>query len=430
MRRRLSLLMFLQYAVPGAWLPVFPLVLKGLQFTPVEIGWACATSALGAILAPLLWGQIADRWIAAQYCISVCAFAGGVLLWVMSNLTSPLLVFVVALAHWCFIVPIFSMGTALTFRHLRHPEDEFGRVRLWGTMGWVLANWALSIWYADPEWLRPLAGLFRAEQPGSVLADALRLGGLLAFGLSFYALTLPHTPPSPPRSESPGIPASGWFRTVFDAPLLALQLFRQRSFFIFCICLMGLYITMPFNGQMTPLLLESLLEGQGVSTAWLPTLLTLGQSLEIVALGILPFLLLRLGVKGTLLVGILAWTGALAVLAIGEPFGLVVASLGLHGIYITCYLVAGQVFVNRHAQKDIRASAQALLQFLNGVGLLTGHLLVGWVRAAEASRFSPVFAGAAILSGTLVVVFMLGFRDKAAEAGPLPESLVPGPENP
>jgi predicted MFS family arabinose efflux permease len=123
--------------------------------------------------------------------------------------------------------------------------------------------------------------------------------------------------------------------------------------------------------------------------------------------------LLRLEVKGTLLLGIVAWTSALTVLAVGQPPWLVIVSLGLHGVFITCYLVAGQVFVNRRAQDDIRASAQALLQFLNGIGLLAGHLLVGWIRSREPGRFFPAFAMAAVLSGTLVVVFVLGFRTKS-----------------
>ncbi len=99
-------------------------------------------------------------------------------------------------------------------------------------------------------------------------------------------------------------------------------------------------------------------------------------------------------------------------LTVGRPLGLVIPSLGLHGIYITCFLVAGQVFVNRRAQKDIRASAQALLQFLNGVGMLMGNLLVGSIRSLDPDRFMPSFALAAALAGTLVVLFVAGFRTK------------------
>jgi MFS family permease len=397
MRGRLSVLMFLQYAVCGAWVPLFSLILQKLDFTPTEIAWACATAALGALLAPLPWGQIADRWVPAQHCISFCALVAGVLLWVLSELTTPWPVFLTTLGFWFFMVPVISLGTSLTFRHLQHPEREFGPVRMWGTIGWVGANWFLTFWFAAF-----LSG------DGS-LADAFRLGGSLAFVLTLYAWTLPHTPPSTRRMELAAARRSGWLWSALEAPLLAMRLFRQRAFLIYCVCLMGLYITMPFSGQLTPLLLEAL----GVATPWLPATLTIAQSLEITTLGLLPIILLRLEIKGTLLLGMLAWAGALTVLTVGQPLGLVIPSLGLHGIYITCFLVAGQVFVNRRAQQDIRASAQALLQFLNGVGMLFGNLLVGAIRALAPDRFMPSFAVAAALAGTLVVVFVVGFRTKA-----------------
>ena len=114
--------------------------------------------------------------------------------------------------------------------------------------------------------------------------------------------------------------------------------------------------------------------------------------------------------------GILAWAGALVVLALGRPAWLVIGSLGLHGIFITCFLVAGQVYVNRRAPGDVRASAQALLQFINGMGLLVGHLSVGWVRWLCSEDFTLSFAPAAILAIVLAVVFALDFH--AAPDGP------------
>jgi hypothetical protein len=408
MRLRLSVLMFLQYAAPGAWVPLFPLILKELRFTPGEMALACATAALGALLAPLPWGQIADRWVASQHCISLCAFLGGMLLWVLAELTTPWQVFLATLGFWFFMIPAITLGTALTFRHLQRPEREFGPVRMWGTLGWVAANLCLGCWFADTDFLGGLLEFLRPDNPVSELADAFRLGGIMAFCLSLYALSLPHTPPSPRRPPRVDQRRPGWFRSSFEAPLLAWQLFRQRSFLVFCVCLMGLYITMPFSTQLTPLLLQDL----GVTKTWLPATLTIAQSLEVATLGLLPIILLRLEMKGTLFLGIFAWTSALTVLALGHPAWLVIGSLGLHGVYITCFLVAGQVFVNRRAQQDIRASAQALLQFLNGLGLLAGHLLVGWIRSLDAGRFAPAFAMAAVLAGTLLIGFVLGFRTK------------------
>src|SRR5438045_3227106 len=70
---RLSVLMFLQYAIIGAWSPVFGPYLKSLPLTNTQTAWIWTTAALGSMLAPVVWGQIADRWLAAERCISLCA---------------------------------------------------------------------------------------------------------------------------------------------------------------------------------------------------------------------------------------------------------------------------------------------------------------------------------------------------------------------
>src|SRR5947209_15639585 len=129
--------MFLQFAPQGAVLPVFSLHLEELGFTRLEIGWASATQALAALVAPLVAGQVADRWFPAQNCLVVCALLAGVVLWVLATLTSPLAVFGASLAFWLLMGPASTLGTALIFAHLPSPERNFGSVRLWGTLGWV-----------------------------------------------------------------------------------------------------------------------------------------------------------------------------------------------------------------------------------------------------------------------------------------------------
>src|SRR5437867_3060177 len=101
--------MFLQYAVPGAWVPVFTLRLTELSFTHVEIGWACAGSALASLVAPLVAGQVADRWFPAQRCAACCALLGGCLLWLLAELTTPAAVFWTCLAFWLVMVPASTL---------------------------------------------------------------------------------------------------------------------------------------------------------------------------------------------------------------------------------------------------------------------------------------------------------------------------------
>jgi MFS family permease len=386
--------MFLQYAVPGALVPLFSLRLQELGFTPLEIGWACATQALAALVSPLVAGQVADRWFPAERCLAACAFASATTLWVLAELTSPSTVFGTSLVFWLLMGPVLTLGISVSFAHLERPERDFGPVRMWGTVGWMVPGWLLGYWFSNPEWLIGGLALLRPARPSGELADAFRLAGLFGFVLGAYALTLS---PTPPKRR-----AGAWL-----APLAALSLLRGRAFAIYGLCQFGVCVTVPFSIQVTPLLLEAL----GVPRPWLGPTLTLAQSTEMVALWLLPVLLLRLGIRGTMLVGLLAWAGALGILTLGQPTWLVVASQGLNGLCICCYIVAGQVFVNSRAHGEVRASAQALLAFVNGLGMLAGNLLVGGVRRQVNGEFRPTFAvGAAIALG-LVVIFALGFRE-------------------
>jgi NHS family xanthosine MFS transporter len=186
----------------------------------------------------------------------------------------------------------------------------------------------------------------------------------------------------------------------------ALRLLRRRAFAVYFLCNFGLCVTLPFSSQNTPLLLLEL----GLPKDWLGPALTIAQSTEVVALGLLPLLLGRWGHRRLMLAGALAWTTAMMVMTVGRPLGLVVGCLALNGVFICCYLVAGQVFVNSAASGDIRASAQSLLTFTNGLGMLVGNLLAGWVRDRAGGAFAPTFGVAAAIALLALLIFSAGFR--------------------
>jgi hypothetical protein len=389
--------MFLQYAAAGAVIPLYSLRMQELGFSPTDMAWACATQAIAGLLAPLA-GQLADRWLPAEHYLAGCAFLAGILLWQLANLTTPAAVFTVSLVMWLLYVPCLTLGTSISFTHLKRPEVEFGRVRLWGTVGWIAPTWPLSVWFDDPPWLCQVTALVRPETPHSQLADAFRLGAVLAFALASYALTLPHTPP---------------FRRLGNwlAPLGALTLLRSRSFVVYFVCTFGLCVTIPFPQQAMPLLLADL----GIPRPWLARAMPLAQITEIVSLGLLPMILLRLGVRGSMVFGLLAWMLYMVALTLGRPPAFVVASLTMNGICICCFSVAGQVFVNSRARGDVRTSAQALLIFTNSLGMVFGNLLIGWVRTRANGAFPPTFAVAGAITAALVLVFLLGFSDADPE---------------
>ena len=381
--QRFSLLLFLNYATQGAFMPLYSVRLRELGFTPVEIGWASATSAMAALVGPLVAGQIADRFFPAQRCLVVCAALAGILLWFLSGLTSPLAVSTTTLAIWLVLGPANTLCAALCFAHLPNPEQDFGRVRLWGTMGWMAAGWFMGFWLS-----------VRFDPGAADLADIFRLASVMAFALCAYAFTLPHTPPKKRVGH--------WL-----ASLVAFRVLRSRAFFTYWTCSFGMCVTLPFMVQLAPQLLAHL----GVSKDWLGPTLTIAQSTEILSLALLPMLFLRLSIRGTMFLGTLAWTMLLLVLMIGSPLWLVIGSLSMNGLFICCFIVAGQVFVNSKARGDVRASAQALLAFINALGLLIGNLLAGWVHELFQGEFSPTFAVATIIAAVMAGMFLIGFKE-------------------
>src|SRR5262249_37080444 len=174
-------------------------------------------------------------------------------------------------------------------------------------------------------------------------------------------------------------PATSWL-----APVAALCLLRDRSFAVCSAGCFGVCLTMSFCSQAVPLLLAHL----GLSRPWLPPTLTLSQSMEVLMLLLLPLLLLRLGSRHTMILGLVAWTVSQSIWAHGRPLWLVVMALPSWGMVVCCYLIAAQVFVNGRASGDIRASAQGLFTVVNGGGMLTGHLLVGWIRDRTQGDFT------------------------------------------
>jgi Nucleoside H+ symporter len=193
--------------------------------------------------------------------------------------------------------------------------------------------------------------------------------------------------------------------------LAAMRLLKGWPFATYCLCTLGVCITMPFTTQASPLLLEHL----GIVQPWLSPTLTISQVSEVISLFMLPMFLIRLGLRGSMVFGLICWLAALCILAVGEPAWLVISSLPLNGLCVTGFLVTGQVYVNSEARGDLKASVQSLLTFVQGIGLFSGHILVGILRsmaknpADMGDELHLAFQVAAVINAFLLVVFLLCF---------------------
>jgi MFS family permease len=400
---RLSVLMFLQWAVPAALVPLYSVRLRDvLHFDDLTVAVCCATQAAASAASSLVAGQVADRWLSAEKAMSGCAVLAGLALWLLAGVHSPESVFCLTLLFWSATGPMLLLGTTICFAQLTRPDRQFGPIRMWGTIGWMVVGWLVGGWLANPAWLAPLRELLRPEAPPARLDDTCRLGALISFALAGYVWLLPATPPT--RAEAG--------RSRWLAPLEAARLFRNGAFAAYLVCVLGACITFPFSTQSTPLLLRQL----GIADSWVSATLTLAQLTEVLLLFLLPRLLIGLGIRGTMGLGLGAWLAAMAVLSVGEPAGLVVASLGLNGLFVTGFLIAGQVYLNSVAEGDTRASVQGLFSFMGGLGQLVGNLLAGWLRQQTGGELPPTFAVAAGISGVMLILFLAGFRPRPGRA--------------
>jgi nucleoside transporter len=388
-------MMFLQFFVWGAWFVTLSTYLgRGLNFAGSDIGGAYSTMPWGAIVAPFLVGMIADRFFAAEKVLGVLHLVGAVLLWQVSNMTSPGSIYWVLLGYALCYNPTLALVNAVAFNQMTSPEKQFPAVRVYGTIGWIVAGLVVSF-----------LGLEATATPLRIAAGCSALLGIFSFAL-------PHTPP-----KSLGRKVA--VRDVLG--LDALTLMKDRSFAVFVIGSLLICIPLAFYYGFANLFLNE----KGLANA--AGKMALGQVSEVVFMLVMPFFFVRLGVKKMLLVGMLAWAGRYLFFAYGNVSELVfMYYLGilLHGICYDFFFVTGQIYVDNAAPKRIQASAQGFITLITyGVGMLIGSLIAGWVAESKQVMEAGTIVGhdwtaiwlvPAAMSFGVLILFALFFSERAS----------------
>jgi len=392
---RLSLMMFIQFAIWGAWAVLIAGHMRNLGFSDPQINLVYLTTAIGAMLSPLIAGWIADRFLPNQIFTGCVHLVGALLMvaaWRQRDF-GPL--FAVILAYAVLYMPTIALTNAIAFYHMGDSQ-KFGNIRVWGTIGWIVINWLLSLYL---RW-------WEARTPEvSHVGDCLLAAALLSVLMGVYCLTLPHTPPAR-HAQNP------------YAFLEAIKLTSDRNFAVLLAISFVVAIELPFYYNLTFLFLTEPRTGVGLPESTANLAMSLGQVAEVLVMLLLAPSLKYLGMRTTIVLGILAWPVRYAIFAIGQPVWLVVASQTLHGICYSFFFVAGMIAVERLSHKDIRASAQGLIVFAtNGVGMLLGSLLAGQIAhlfllPGGGHRWAAIFMVPIVLTVLAAIVFVALFDER------------------
>ena len=395
-RFRLGAMMFLEYAIWGAWAPVLTDYLQNvLHFNGIQYGFIMSLLPIATIIAPLIAGQLADRYFPTEKVIAALQLVGGIILLLGAAVTSYTAMVWIMLVYCILYAPTLALTNSIAFINLKDSEKEFGRIRVWGTIGWIAAGWALTGWR------------FAAKSVPAVVVrgDVLFLAGIFSIIMGFMSFGLPHTPPKKEGAKP-------------YAFLEALKMFRDRDFMIFSVIAFVVATELQFYYVLTaPFLTSSVI---GIPSTWLSMVMTIAQFAEIFVMALLlPRVLPKYGIKKTMTLGVLAWPLRYIIFVIGTPAWLVVSSLALHGFCYVFFFTAAFIYVDMIAPSDIRASAQSLISIIIlGIGNFVGSNFSGWIQkvftVGEVTNWRSVFVVPTVLTLVCAVAFVLLFKERKA----------------
>ena len=383
-KSRLSVMMFLQFFIWGAWYVSCGNYMKAHGMFD-QVKWAYTVGPIAAILSPFFLGMIADRFFATERVLAAMHLLGAAAMFAAPTAAgiSPNLFITTLLVHMLAYMPTLGLTNTLAFHNIESQERDFPVIRVFGTIGWIAANWVISyVFQADSKPIQ-----FYVTGAAGVL-------------LGIYSVTLPHTPP----------PAAGKEASIREIlGVDSLKLLKERSFLVFivgsfliCIPLAAYYAFAPvYAGK--------------VGIERVAGVMSLGQVSEIVFMLLVPWFFRRLGVKWMLAVGMLAWAvryGLFAAADANNVQWMVLIGIILHGICYDFFFVTGFIYTDKKASSAIRGQAQGLLVLVTqGLGLGIGAQVVGAL-VPEEPDWQKIWLIVAAMASIVLVLFVLLFNEK------------------
>jgi len=401
-RIQLSIMMFLEFFIWGGWFVTMGTFLgTNLSASGAEAGMAYSTQSWGAIIAPFIIGLIADRFFNAEKILAVLHLIGAVLMYQMSQATDFAVFYPYVLGYMITYMPTLALVNSIAFNQMKDPSKDFPLVRVFGTLGWIVAGWIISLVF---KW-------DSMENIGNgMLSNTFMMTAIASAVLGVFSFALPKTPPSQTKGEKV---------TISDIlGLDALKLLKDKNFLVFFLSSVLICIPLAFYYQnLSPFLTESGVEN---STAWAST----GQISEVLFMLLLPFFFKKFGFKKTILFGMLAWALRYLLFAYGnssELFAMIVMGILLHGICYDFFFVSGQIYTDSKAGDKVKSAAQGLITLATyGVGMLVGFYVAGKITDANllsegGHSWQSIWTFPAVFAAGVMVVFALFFKNEKIE---------------
>ena len=410
--------MFLQYALWGAWLPVTARYLSasvaegGLGFTGSQIGMTLGLAgSIGAVMAPFIAGQIADRYFSTERILAFLVTAGGVVKWITSYQTEYSAWLVLSIIYSVLYMPTLALSNSITFSHIDDQENDFPKIRIWGTIGWIVASWVFPmIWLQTNlnfQWMPPFIVGAEVSNVTSRLADALKFSGLISITYGAFCFLLPHTPPKKDAIE----------KLAFKK---AFELFRFSSFTTLVIASLAVSVIHQIYFLQTGPFLSHL----GILDSQIGPAMTIGQFAEILTMAYLGFFLKRLGFKKVITIGVAAYFMRYAIFGTESfPVWVIVASQAFHGFCYAFFFAAAFIYVDKLADEDVRHSAQTVFGIIIlGGGPVIGGWLSGYLQniytVENIFNYSNFWYTVSAIGLATMVFFYAFFREQLVQREP------------
>ena len=391
-------MMFLQFFIWGGWFVTLGTFLgNDLNATGAETGMAFSTQSWGAIIAPFFIGLIADRYFNAEKILGVLHLIGAVIMYYMAQAESFNAFYPLVFAYMVAYMPTLALVNSVSFFQMKDPAKEFSLIRVFGTIGWIVAGLVISyVFHWDSK---------ESISQGA-LSNTFTMVAIASLILGLISFTLPKTPPSQ---------SDGAISISDILGLDALKLLKDRNFLMFFITSILICIPLAFYYQQAnPFLVELGMEN--------PTgKMTLGQISEVLFMLLLPFFFKKFGFKKTLLVGMLAWAVRYALFAYGnagELTFMLIMGIALHGICYDFFFVSGQIYTDFKAGEKVKSAAQGLITLATyGVGMLVGFWVAGkisdkYTLTDGTHDWEVIWMIPAVFALGVMVLFIVVFKDE------------------